>query len=179
MKQPVPDEVILGLLRAQPMHGYLLLEKFHSKGDLGRVWTMSTSQAYAVLRRLEERGLIKGEAISVPDAPSKIVYSITTCGNQILEDWLFEDNPPSSIHLLRVIFISRLYIASILGKDKDLIIAKQIEVVKRQLNYFQAEREKQLSEIEGLTVDFIIGQLGAALNWLKKTGVDKNWPNKN
>lgn len=172
MKQPVPDEVILGLLKAQPMHGYLLLEKFHSKVDLGRVWTMSTSQAYAVLRRLEEGGLIKGEEIFVPDAPSKIVYSITTCGNQILEDWLFEDNPPSSIHLLRVIFISRLYIASILGYDSAPIIAKQIEVCKKQLNYFQAERDKRLSEIEGLTVDFIIGQLDAALNWLEKAGVD-------
>lgn len=168
MNQPIPDAVILGLLKAQPMHGYRLLEKFRSKEVLGRVWTMSTSQAYAVLRRLEDGGLINGEEISVPDAPVKIVYSITAKGNELLEDWLYANRPPSSIHLIRVIFISRLYIASILGYDKDPIISKQHDVCRKQLDYFLKEKENKLSEIELLTIEFIIGQLKAALEWLEK-----------
>ncbi len=166
MNQPVPDEVVLGLLKAEPMHGYRLLEKFRSKDELGRVWTMSTSQLYAVLRRLEEAGKIKGKEIPVSDAPSKVVYSVSSHGIDTLENWLYDENPPSSIHLIRVTFLSRLYVASTLGYDVNLIIVNQKKVCKEQLEFFLTEREKQLSEIEKLTIDFIIGQLEAAIKWL-------------
>ena len=34
MKKPVPDQVILGLLRLRPMHGYELLERL----GIGNTW---------------------------------------------------------------------------------------------------------------------------------------------
>jgi DNA-binding PadR family transcriptional regulator len=54
MRVPVPDELILGLLAAEPMHGYQILARFEAPSELGRVWTMSRSQVYAVLKRLEQ-----------------------------------------------------------------------------------------------------------------------------
>ena len=166
MNRPIPDEVVIGLLKDKPMHGYHLLEKFRSKDQLGRIWTMSTSQMYAVLKRLEEMGAIAGEEIPVADAPTKVVYSVTPIGNKILTDWLFDENPPSSIHLIRVIFISRLYIAELLGFDTLQIIDCQRGICERQLKIFQNEREKAVTKIERLTVDFVISQLGAAIRWM-------------
>ena len=71
MQRPVPDEVLLGLIKAQPAHGYELQDRFKSKSDLGRIWTMSTSQLYAVLKRLGDEGLILGKKVAVKDAPSR------------------------------------------------------------------------------------------------------------
>ncbi len=102
MKKPVPDQVILGLLRLRPMHGYELLERFRNREHLGRIWTMSTSQIYAVLKRLALSGAIEGEEVDVRDAPSKLVYSLTAKGENQLTDWLYEENPSTSIHLIRV-----------------------------------------------------------------------------
>lgn len=150
------------------MHGYHLLEKFRSKDQLGRIWTMSTSQLYAVLRRLEEKGAIAGEEMSVPNAPSKIVYSVTPEGIKVLEEWLYDENPPSSIHLIRVIFISRLYIASLLGYDIGSIVDRQKKVCQAQLEMFSLEKKGQMSGVERLTVEFVIGQLNAAISWLEQ-----------
>ncbi|MEA3328076.1 MAG: PadR family transcriptional regulator, partial [Chloroflexota bacterium] len=119
MQPPVPDEVLLGLIKAQPSHGYEMLDKFKSKSHLGRIWTMSTSQLYAVLKRLEEDGLIVGQHVVVKYAPSRIEYSITEEGDRNLTAWLNDENPSSSIHRLRVIFMSKLYIANLLKMPID------------------------------------------------------------
>ena len=168
MNRPVPDEVILGLIKAQPMHGYQLLEKFRDKNQLGRVWTMSTSQMYAVLNRLESQSAVQGREERVSDAPPKTVYSITEIGEKRLQKWLFDKNPPSSIHLIRVLFLSRLYIAVLLGYDTEPIINKQKEVCEKQLMKFHQDEKKNLSGIERLTVCFVISQLRSAIAWLEE-----------
>jgi len=48
-----PDETILGLLAVRERHGYDLLDCFRDPSQLGEVWNLSTSQLYAVLKRLE------------------------------------------------------------------------------------------------------------------------------
>ncbi|NJL53976.1 PadR family transcriptional regulator [bacterium] len=63
MTQLVPDEVILGLLAVEACHGYQLLDHFRSPAALGRVWNLSTSQLYAVLKRLDRLGYIAGHPL--------------------------------------------------------------------------------------------------------------------
>ncbi len=65
---------------ATPQHGYQLLETFQNPSALGRVWKLSTSQLYAVLKRLHERGFIRGEEALSADAPPRTVYHITLSG---------------------------------------------------------------------------------------------------
>jgi DNA-binding PadR family transcriptional regulator len=166
MIRPVPDEVILGLLQHAPAHGYDLLESFNSRDQLGLMWSLSTSQLYAVLKRLKSEGAIEGERINSTDGPSKIVYSITAKGREQLEKWLFDPVPSASIHRIRVLFLSRLYIADLLGMDRTKIIRHQRKVCENQLKKFYEEREKASSPFEQLTIDFVIGQLESALAWL-------------
>ena len=166
MQPPVPDKVLLGLIKAQPSHGYEMLDKFKSKSDLGRIWTMSTSQLYAVLKRLDEDGLIVAQHVVVKYAPSRIEYSITEEGDRKLTAWLNDENPSSSIHRLRVIFMSKLYIANLLKMPIDDIIQHQKAVCATQQKELIMERDQVQSQLEGLVLDFVISQLDSAMNWL-------------
>ena len=128
---------------------------------------MSTSQLYAVLKRLEEDGLIVGQQVAVSDAPSRNKYAITTEGDRKLNTWLYDSNPSSSIHRIRVIFLSKLYIAILLELPFEDIIEHQKTACITQRNEFLNERKQTQSQLEGLVLDFIISQLDSALNWLE------------
>ncbi len=166
MSRLTPDEVLLGLLKAQPAHGYELLETFRDPAHLGHIWNMSTSQLYAVLKRLEEGGLISGAPIPQPNAPARTEYHLTERGETRLEEWLAETHPPTSIHRIRVQFLSRLYIAALLDRPAEAIIQRQQTACQDQLAEIQAERGRAVSPIKALTLDFVIGQLEACIAWL-------------
>src|SRR5258706_10668160 len=102
MSQITPDETLLGLLAVRAQHGYELLEWFRDPGQLGEVWRLSTSQLYAVLKRLEAQGLTAGREVLVPDAPPRMEYVITKSGRERLQEWLGESAPPARVHRVRV-----------------------------------------------------------------------------
>lgn len=166
MNRLVPDEVILGLLKAQPTHGYDLLSQFQSREQLGRIWNMSTSQIYAVLKRLEDADFIDGRQIDVDDAPSRIVYRVTKLGEKSLSDWLLDPDPPTSIHRIRVLFLSRIYIARLLGEPVDQILEYQMAACSRQHQTLFKERKEVDTLFERLTLDYVIGQLNSVIFWL-------------
>src|SRR5687767_1598895 len=115
MSALTPDETILGLLAVQARHGYDLLECFQSPDHLGEVWTLSTSQLYAVLKRLERDGAITGEKQEVENAPPRMCYQLTSAGEARVSAWLNEAAPSASIRRVRVEFLSRLYVARLLN----------------------------------------------------------------
>src|SRR5215475_7437992 len=109
-----PDDTILGLLAVRVRHGYELLDCFRDPSQLGEVWKLSTSQLYAVLKRLESQGLTEGHEVVMPDAPPRTEYRLTAKGEVALQAWLDEPKPSASVHRVRVEFLSRLYIARLL-----------------------------------------------------------------
>ncbi len=127
---------------------------------------MSTSQLYAVLKRLEEEGAIAGREVPCKDAPAHTEYALTSLGERLLAAWLAEPHPPTSIHRIRVQFLSRLYIAALLGLPSDEIIAHQLAVCEAQRDVIKKETERTESPVEALTLDFVLGQLSACIAWL-------------
>ena len=111
MSSITPDETILGILAVRARHGYELMDCFRDPTQLGEVWRLSTSQLYAVLKRLEAQGLTEGREIIVPDAPPRTEYALTSLGEARLDAWLHEPFPSASVHRVRVEFLSRLYVA--------------------------------------------------------------------
>src|SRR5262245_8424986 len=77
--------VILGLLSIGPRSGYDI------KATVDRstrfFWAASYGQIYPELRRLEQEGLIEGEAAPT-GGRARRVYRLTAAGSQALEDWL-------------------------------------------------------------------------------------------
>lgn len=166
MRTLLPDHTILGLIAAQPKHGYDLMAHFQAHEELGRVWTMSHSQIYNVLKRLERKGFIQGEKRESSKAPTRTEYTITPSGYARLENWLFYHQPPVSIRGIRVEFVSKLHICRLLGRNPRPIIEKQRATCVRQRKDVLNQRQGSESVTECLTLDFVISQLNSAIIWL-------------
>lgn len=163
-----PDETILGLIAIQTCHGYELVETFRRSEELGEVWKMSTSQIYAVLKRLERQELIAGRVIESDTAPSRTEYYLTPAGETQLQRWLHDPDPSASIRRVRVEFLSRLYIARQLN-------VPTIPIVMRQRASCETARSKLVAALQNegpgmgyLAQEFVIAQLDAVLSWIER-----------
>ncbi|MFQ3648169.1 MAG: PadR family transcriptional regulator [Anaerolineae bacterium] len=165
------DETLLGLLAAQPMHGYQLLEAFQDPHQLGRVWKLSTSQLYSVLKRLERSGDISGAEQPSEIGPPRIAYTLTAQGRARVQAWLDEPSPSASIRRVRVEFLSRLWIAQRLRLPTAPIIARQRAACQTEFDRLQQERAAPHALMERLTLDLVQSQLRAALEWLDRCEV--------
>ena len=81
-----PEFALLGFLIAGPSHGYDLHQKFQA--ELGEVWRLSQSQAYAILKRLEARGDISSRQVAQDKLPARQIFRITKSGQRHFESWL-------------------------------------------------------------------------------------------
>lgn len=161
-----PDETILGLLAAQTRHGYQLLDIFNDPQHLGKVWNLSTSQLYAVLKRLERYGWIFGESVASDNAPTRTEYHITQSGLGQLDRWLNDENPAASIRRVRVEFLSRLYIAQLLQRPTLPIIQHQRRVCEQERIRLLKEQATLNRGVGLLASEFVITQLDTLLTWL-------------
>ena len=168
MSSITPDETILGLLAVRARHGYELLDCFNDPGQLGEVWRLSTSQLYAVLKRLESQGFTEGQDVTVPDAPTRSEYTLTDSGLARLEGWLGEMYPSASIHRVRVEFLSRLYIARLLNIPTVSIVERQKAVCRQQKAALVAQLQNAEPGVGRLTLEFVIAQIDAILPWLDR-----------
>lgn len=173
MTMPTPDYTILGLLASKSQHGYQILETFNDPQQLGSVWRMSNSQIYAVLKRLESQGWVKGHEQSSQNAPSRFEYEITNAGRAQLINWLNEPYPSPSIRRVRVEFMSRLYIAHLLELPTQPVIqCQQIACQEERARLLQTQAEPLQDEhvisVGWLTSELIIAQLDAVLQWIDR-----------
>lgn len=166
MRALTPDETVLGLLASQAQHGYQLLESFRDSERLGNVWKLSASQLYAVLKRLQRQGWITGFEHESENAPPRVEFSLTGAGWHRLNAWLNAPDPCPSIRRVRVEFASRLYIAQLLGRPVQPIIAQQRAACEKECRRIQGIQETGPAGIGWLASELVIAQLDAVLRWL-------------
>jgi PadR family transcriptional regulator, regulatory protein AphA len=84
--------VILGMLRKGPKSGY----EIKAAADVSTrfFWAISYGQIYPELKRLEQAGLVEGEA-DPGSGRQRRVYSITASGEEALHAWLTR---PGDLH---------------------------------------------------------------------------------
>lgn len=167
MSSLTPDETILGLLAVQARHGYELLECFRSTHQLGRVWNLSTSQIYAVLKRLEREGWIVGHEVVSENAPPRTEYTLTETGEKRLYAWLHEPQPSPSIRRIRVEFLSRLYIVQQLNIPTGAVVRYQRAACIAKHKQLVAERGNAEPGIDFLALELHISQLEVVLRWIE------------
>ena len=166
MKPLTPDETLLGLLAISARHGYELLESFHQNHELGRVWKLSTSQIYAVLKRLESQDWITGHEVASGNAPPRTEYRLTAAGETRLRAWLDEPCPSASIRHIRVEFLSRLFIARQLGIPVTAIVQRQRATCQKKYAELLNEHTAAAPGIDRLSLELHIAQLKAVLQWI-------------
>jgi DNA-binding PadR family transcriptional regulator len=153
MEALTPDYVLVGLLLAQPCHGYQLLDVFRQPQQLGRVWQLSHSQVYAVLKPLESKGWIVGEVLTSAEVPPRTHYQPSTLGQDHFEGWLYQPEPVASIRRIRVEFLSRLYLARLLNRPTFAIVQAQKASCLQAKHTLQQQVEGAHPGIERLSLE--------------------------
>lgn len=169
MARVTPEYVILGLLESQSCHGYQLLEHFRQPERLGRIWKLSNSRIYSLLKTLERKEWIDGREEDSVDAPMRTVYWLTNVGRAHLYDWLNVVQPSASTRNIRTEFLSRLYIARILNQPIQPIIDAQRHACEAQLDQLNAlASEDDADSIGELALALQIDEMRVITTWLDR-----------
>jgi DNA-binding PadR family transcriptional regulator len=161
-----PEMALLGQLYESSGHGYDLHRKVVT--DLGQVWHLSQSQAYAILKRLEVQGDISAEEIRQEKLPSRQVLHMTPKGRERFLDWL---NTPSggSTRAIRLEFVTRLYFIRLYMPDK---LAQVFDQQRAEAENHIHRLEKMSARLPNdqiynyMSLELRMKQLKAVLEWL-------------
>jgi DNA-binding PadR family transcriptional regulator len=161
-----PEMALLGLLYGEAGHGYDLHRKVIT--DLGQVWHLSQSQAYAILKRLESQGDISAEEIPQKKLPARQLLHMTTQGRENFLSWL--DAPSGgSTRAIRMEFITRLYFIN-LYFSKNL--AHAFDQQRMEVETHILRLEKMCAELPGeqiynrMSLEMRLKQLKLVQEWL-------------
>ncbi|MCF8146651.1 MAG: PadR family transcriptional regulator [Deltaproteobacteria bacterium] len=151
-----------------PRHGYEILQ-FLEQG-LGPAWSVSTSQLYVLLKRLEKEGWV-GSSLEIQDTrPSKRVFSITPAGEIKFLEWL--KSPTDHVRDLRIEFLAKLFFFHSLGlQGGDALVDAQIGLLEQVKSGLMAKRRRERDDYKRLVYGFRISTLTGWLNWLKEEAV--------
>ena len=160
-----PEFALLGFLVAGPCHGYDLHQKFQA--ELGNVWHLSQSQAYAILKRLEARGDISSQLVEQDKLPARQILHITSSGKRRFEEWLFDAG--HNARAIRLEFLTRLYFtlqyhpdqAARIYETQCVEIRASIERLERLLAHLPPDQP-----YNRLSLDLRLRQLRLIQNWM-------------
>lgn len=161
-----PEMALLGLLYQEPGHGYDLHRKVVA--DLGHVWHLSQSQAYAILKRLEAKGDISAQEILQEKLPSRQSLHMTDQGREKFLEWL-ESPSGGSTRAIRMEFITRLYFMNMYFPEK---IRQTFDQQRLEAEKNVKRLEKTLSDVPNeqiynrMSLDMRLKQLYLVLDWL-------------
>ncbi|HSJ58931.1 MAG TPA: PadR family transcriptional regulator [Anaerolineae bacterium] len=160
-----PQPVLLGLLMNEPRHGYDLYQELSD--DLGQVWQVGLSQAYAQLKQLEEAGMVTSQVEPQEGRPARKVYHLTPGGRDLFLDWVRQ--PVPYLRHIRVEFLARLYFYRRLRLDGlDELVERQKAVCREQIERFAHIAGEAEDDFRRLVLEFRIGQLQAVTEWLDR-----------
>jgi DNA-binding PadR family transcriptional regulator len=107
--------LILGMIRLGKRTGYEIKQLVDVSARF--FWTTSYGQIYPELKRLEEAGLIAGEAAPT-GGRSRTVYSLTAAGEEALDAWL--SDPRELVWELRDEGLLKVFFSE--GRDPDAVL---------------------------------------------------------
>ena len=160
-----PEFALLGFLIARPSHGYDLHQRFIV--ELGHVWHMSQSQAYTILKRLEQRGDINAQIVEQDKLPARQMLRITSQGRRRFNEWM-EDIGINS-RSIRLEFLTRLYFARIYKPEKvSQIYEAQSDEIKVAIERIETLLENLPAEqqFNRLSLDFRLRQMKLIQKWM-------------
>lgn len=161
-----PEFALLGFLVAGPSHGYDLHQRFIV--ELGHVWHLSQSQAYAILKRLENRGDVSTQIIEQEKLPARQMLRITTQGRRRFFEWL-ELGIGTNVRSIRLEFLTRLYFAQLHRPENiDQIYKTQSEGIESTIVRLESLTENLPPDqvFNHLSLDLRLQQMRLIQNWM-------------
>lgn len=160
-----PEFALMGFLIEKPCHGYDLHQRLNT--ELGQVWHLSQSQAYAILKRLETRGDISARVVEQEKLPARQILHITASGRKRFFEWL-ETDISTTARSIRLEFLTRLYFANLYRPE----ILPQI--YNSQLSEINSKVEQLETLIEHLPPEQIYNRLSLDLR-LQQMKLIETW----
>ncbi len=161
-----PEFALLGFLYGGQSYGYDLHQKLSN--ELGQVWHLSQSQAYTILKRLENHGDISVQIIEQDKLPAKQMLRITASGRRRFTDWL-ENCISSNARSIRLEFLTRLYFIQLYKPEKTTQVYKaqydEITSSIQRLKNLQAGIPSEQS-FNHLSIDLRLRQLELIQTWM-------------
>ena len=160
-----PEFALLGFLIAGPSHGYDLHQRFMT--ELGHVWHLSQSQAYAILKRLEQRGDINAQIKEQEKLPARQMLRITAQGRRHFNEWM--DNISVNSRSIRLEFLTRLYFARIYKPENVKQIHRaQLDEIRSSIDRLETllahlPPEQQFNQ---LSLDLRLRQMKLIQEWM-------------
>lgn len=111
--------VVLGMLRLGRRTGYDIKQMVDKSTRF--FWAASYGQIYPELKRLEDAGLIRGEA-DAHGGRQRRAYELTDAGAQALDQWL--RTPDVSVNETRDLALLKLFFADGLTPDEAAALAR-------------------------------------------------------
>jgi PadR family transcriptional regulator, regulatory protein AphA len=174
------ENVLLGFLEHESIHGYDLYKRLNSLESIGMVWRIKQSQLYALLDRLEEEGLVSSTIVPGDSHPNRKQFTITGAGLQNYLAW--RSSPVRHGREIRMEFLAKLYFAQRAGVDiaQALIDAQQLQSAEWLAHMNEALVKTAENQVfEKIVHQYRIAQTEAVLAWLdgaknQVKGVNKN-----
>ena len=163
----VSDSALLGFLSYDQLHGYEIYQRFSNLPGLWEIWRIKQSRLYAMLARLEAKGLIQSDILYQENRPARKVFEITSDGKATYHAWISQ--PVGNGREFRLEFLVRLFFAIQEGStSKNHLVQKQIDTCKVWLaEEHQAQQVLEDDQsFEKSIRDFRIGQIVAMMEWL-------------
>jgi len=162
--QPASEYALLGALMSGPRHGYEIRSVLR-KG-LGATWHIPTSQLYAQLKRLEERGDLRSSLEAQETRPSRRVFELTEAGRNAFLSWVLA--PVHHVRDLRVEFLAKLFFVGRLGLDGVRLVREQDRVLEQALSRMSDRLERETDPYRRLTAGFKQATARAWRGWLRE-----------
>jgi DNA-binding PadR family transcriptional regulator len=160
-----PEFALLGFLIAGSSHGYDLHQRFVA--ELGQVWHLSQSQAYAILKRLENHGDISTQVIEQEKLPARQMLHITEAGRRRFFEWL-ESGIGKTARSIRLEFLTRLYFTQLHRPENTA------QIYQAQFAEITATIARLESLLEHLPPDQLFNRLSLDLR-LQQMRLIQNW----
>jgi PadR family transcriptional regulator AphA len=159
------EYALLGILMTGPKHGYEMHSYLSSHMD--QFWRLSMSQIYALLKRMEKKGMIISKAELQNNRPAKNIFFITPMGKERFLNWVY--SPVNHVRNLRIEFMAKLFFIKELKLKRALdVIDKQSEIIHEKLHLLQDQKIKTMDEFQKALHSFKIAQTSSAIEWLKE-----------
>lgn len=169
MKSKLPTKyILLGSLYTGPKHGYEI--RRFLRNEIDATWQVSTSQLYALLKKMEKDRFLNSEVEHQDALPSKRIFNITDSGRELFMEWMC--NPTEHVRDLRVEFMAKIffyYRYSLKGAT---------ELINKQIIYLNDTRykitQKRLNEsnfYNRLVYSYREQTIESWLQWIKKEAV--------
>lgn len=160
------EYAVLGVLRERPMHGYEIARRFAADLDLGLVLPLDMSTVYALLKDLQEQGLIAGQRVTVGARPPRTVFHLLPEAEALFLQWLEE--PVGRLREVRSDLLLKLYFCRRIGSACTArLLDAQIEVCRAYLARLERlAGDSPPGSFERLVWDSKLSAARATIAWL-------------